>query len=341
MQSGTYDIRAVYSRSKKSAGALIPDGSIDIYSDDSGPGKGLDDLLARKDIQAVDVVLPISHQPEVIKKSLKAGKHVVLLLNKLERKTNSPGSKISEKPVGATITQAEDLISFYKALPSPRPVWSVAEQFRHNHVFDYTASLVPRIGKFSYFVQQVAADAQPENKYALTAWRKTPDYQGGFLLDGGVHFIAGLRKILPSKIARVSAFTRQNRQHLPPADTLHATVQLADGATGIYGNTAAASRFVYEIELMGQEGYILVSIGYVEPSQVKLVLNDGTTESKSFPDANRNAIAEEFRAFAKSISEGVGDARGSPEEALVDLAIIEYMLTSGDKSGEPIDVKYS
>jgi predicted dehydrogenase len=76
-KSGLYEIKAVYSRSKKSAEALIPKGSIDIYSDDSGPGKGLDDLLSRKDIHAVDVVLPITHQPAVIKKSLQAGKHVV------------------------------------------------------------------------------------------------------------------------------------------------------------------------------------------------------------------------------------------------------------------------
>jgi predicted dehydrogenase len=75
--AGTYEIKAVYSRSKKSAEALITDGSVDVYSDDSGPGKGLEDLLERKDIQAVDVVLPITHQPEVIKKALKAGKHVV------------------------------------------------------------------------------------------------------------------------------------------------------------------------------------------------------------------------------------------------------------------------
>jgi predicted dehydrogenase len=67
----------VYSRSKKSASALLPNESVDIYSDDSGPGKGLDDLLARKDIEAVDVVLPIVNQPDVIKKSLLAGKHVV------------------------------------------------------------------------------------------------------------------------------------------------------------------------------------------------------------------------------------------------------------------------
>ena len=67
----------MYSRSRKSAEALMPSGSVDVYSDDSGPGNGLDDLLARSDIQAVDVVLPINTQPAVIKKALKAGKHVV------------------------------------------------------------------------------------------------------------------------------------------------------------------------------------------------------------------------------------------------------------------------
>lgn len=76
-KSGLYDVKAVYSRSKKSAEALVPNGSVDTYSDDSGSGKSLDDLLARKDIQAVDIVLPITHQPSVIKKCLIVGKHVV------------------------------------------------------------------------------------------------------------------------------------------------------------------------------------------------------------------------------------------------------------------------
>jgi len=54
----------------------------------------------------------------------------------------------------------------------------------------------------------------PGDKYFETSWRKTPDYQGGLLLDGGVHFVAGLRKIPPSKISQISAFTRLNREYL-------------------------------------------------------------------------------------------------------------------------------
>lgn len=47
-----------------------------LYSDDSGTGKSYADLLARNDIHAVIVALPILVQPELIKQALLAGKHV-------------------------------------------------------------------------------------------------------------------------------------------------------------------------------------------------------------------------------------------------------------------------
>jgi hypothetical protein len=59
--------------------------------------------------------------------------------------------------VGPTIAEAKELISFYKSLSS-RPIWSVAEQFRYNPVYDYIAYIVPQIGKSNYFVQQVNGD---------------------------------------------------------------------------------------------------------------------------------------------------------------------------------------
>jgi len=78
--SGLYDIKAVYSRSQKSAKAFLPNRSIDIYADDSGPERGLGDLLARKDIQAVDIVLPITQLTRVVRQALQAGKHIVLAI---------------------------------------------------------------------------------------------------------------------------------------------------------------------------------------------------------------------------------------------------------------------
>ena len=185
----------------------------------------------------------------------------------------------------------------------------------------------------------MAGNVNPGDKYFETSWRKVPDYQGGFLLDGGVHFIAGLRKILPSKIEQISAFTRLNREFLVPVDTVNATLRLEDGSTGLFSISFAASTTKFEIELMGQEGSIKADLGNRTESTVTLVKN-GKEETKGFKDANRNAILGEFVSFGKAIQEGGKDVKNDPEEALADLAVLEYLLKSGEKSGEPIAFKY-
>ena len=215
----------------------------------------------------------------------------------------------------------------------------MAEQFRYNPVYDYILSLVPQIGKFNYFVQQVNGDVNPRDKYFETSWRKKPTHQGGFLLDGGVHFIAGLRKILPSKFAHISAFTRLNQEYLAPVDTIHATLQLEDGTTGLFGVTFASIERKYEIELIGEEGSITGQLGY-GPESVVVLKKGGKEEKTSFKDANRGAIACEFLAFGRAVLEGKEDRAGDPEEALADLAVLELMLKSGGTGGQPIAVEY-
>ena len=177
----------------------------------------------------------------------------------------------------------------------------------------------------------------PGNKYFETSWRKVPDYQGGFLLDGGVHFTAGLRQILPSKIAQISAFTRLNQEYLPPKDTIHATMQLEDGSTGLFALTMGATKSKMEIELMGHEGTITATLGI---DSTVVLSKGGKDESKVFKDANRTAILGEFTAFGKAVLEGKKDPNGDPEEALADLAVVEFMLKSGENGGQPVSFKY-
>jgi predicted dehydrogenase len=185
----------------------------------------------------------------------------------------------------------------------------------------------------------MAGNVVPGDKYFETSWRKVPDHQGGFLLDGGVHFIAGLRKILPCKISQVSAFTRLNRDYLVPVDTVNAIMQLEDGTTGLFGITFAASKTKFEIELMGQEGCIKANLGGLE-STVTLIKKNGEEETRGFKDANRTGILGEFVSFGKAVLEGAEDVANDPEEALADLAVLEFMLKSGEKGGETIPFKY-
>lgn len=72
---------------------------------------GLNSLLARTDIDAVIVALPITIQPAVVRHCWKAGKHV-----------------LSEKPISQDIATASDLIREYEANYAPRGiVWRIAE----------------------------------------------------------------------------------------------------------------------------------------------------------------------------------------------------------------------
>jgi len=182
-------------------------------------------------------------------------------------------------------------------------------------------------------------DVNLGGKYIETEWRKTPQYQGGLLLDGGVHMMAGLRKILPSKPARITAFTRLNREFLLPHDTIHSSWLLEDGSTGAISISFASSGYRHEIELMGQEGSIVVKIGYPE-SSVTLHKRKQDPEVKGFNNDNKIAIAGEFEEFAKAIKEGKKDPRGDPMEALADLTAIESILQSGANGGQPIAAKF-
>jgi hypothetical protein len=81
---------------------------------------------------------------------------------------------------------------------------------------------------------------------------------------------------------------------------------------------------------------IIAHLGYGHESTVVLK-KKGLEEKKMFQDANKNGIYAEFVAFGKAVLGGTGDGRGDPEEALADLAILEFMLKSGEKGGWPID----
>src|SRR5262245_13593345 len=67
-----YQIVAVYSRTQANADAFarqLP-GPVDTYTE-------LPPLLARQDIEAVDILLPIDVMPAVIEQALLEGKHVI------------------------------------------------------------------------------------------------------------------------------------------------------------------------------------------------------------------------------------------------------------------------
>ena len=270
------------------------------------------DLLKRADIEAVDLVLPIEVLPPAIDLALAAGKHV-----------------ISEKPIAPEVVAARRLINIYRN--HPQQVWMVGENLRYEPSFRRAGEIVAsgEIGRVMTAQWSLFSPRRPDNPYYWTEWRQKGAFQGGYLLDGGVHHVAALRQAL-GEITSVSAEVRQMMPDLPPADTLSAVFQFASGVIGSYTVTyAAGSPFPTYLTIVGECGVIRTSISSVE------IASDGQVRSEDYSGTNN--VQEELAAFADAVRAGKSH-RNSPLEAIRDLAVIEAMLKSAE-SGSRVYVE--
>ncbi|THH21386.1 hypothetical protein EW146_g135 [Bondarzewia mesenterica] len=313
-------LKAVYSRSEKSASDLATAAQTTlhlatppaVYCDDADVNLGA--LLARSDIHAVIVALPITAQPDIILKALAAGKHV-----------------LSEKPIAPDVARAVELIRTYESEYKPKGlIWRVAENYEMAPVYRKAAQAIRegKIGEVLFFRARIVNYMDTESKWYKTAWRTVPDYQGGFLLDGGVHFAAALRVMLPSPLTHLSAFTSLTKSYLAPADTLHAIVRTASskiqglfelsfGAPSAECSTASNNGFT----ITGSKGWLVVGPG------ARLCVHTALGEEEVVEERT-HGVEEELKSFFEA-GQGKDDGMQAPRSTLRDLAFIQAALTSG------------
>ncbi|OZJ02365.1 hypothetical protein BZG36_04480, partial [Bifiguratus adelaidae] len=306
---------AVYSRSSKSANELVKEAEkldaaaakgMEVYSDDTA-GHGLDDLLKRKDIAGVVVALPILVQPDVVRKCLAAGKHV-----------------LCEKPIAKDVESAVSLIKEYEAkYQSKNLIFSIAEQFRYDLCYEKARQVIAKgdIGKVASVHARVWGNIQPgQNKWYETEWRKIPEYQGGFILDGGVHFIALIRHVSGQEIIETNSFAMQTYDHLPPVDTVNAALRFSGGALGSLSLSFASVKGNFEFIFVGTSGSLTISGA---DGGNRLVVEDAEGKVKSDEIIAGKGVFEEVRAFIEAVKTGKADEKAGPRQALADLAVIE------------------
>ncbi|PGH08717.1 hypothetical protein AJ79_05908 [Helicocarpus griseus UAMH5409] len=313
------NILAVYSRSNASVNSVVEAvnsateafTNIDVYSDEKS-GYGLDELLQRSDIDAVIVLLPILIGPDVVRKCLAAGKHV-----------------LAEKPIAKDVATGKALIADYEGTYAQRNlVFSIAEQFRYDTAFKKAGEIVSsgQIGKLNHVHARVWNNVQPGGKYYETAWRKAPEYQGGFILDGGVHFVALVRMVAGQEIVETKSFAAQFQPHLPPVDTVNAAMKFSGGALGTLCISFASTKAMAEYIFVGTNGALTVKC--VGPDTTLIV--EGADRKVASQDTYKaDGIAGEINAFVRAVVAGKGDKAGSPREALGDVAVVESICSGG------------
>ncbi|KAF8064821.1 hypothetical protein FPV67DRAFT_156659 [Lyophyllum atratum] len=329
-------LKAVYSRSEKSAHDLADAAAASLSLQappsihyDGDKSTDLDALLARSDIDSVIVALPITLQPAVILKALAAGKHV-----------------LSEKPVADDVAQGLELIKTYNEQYKAKGlIWRVAENFEAEPGFRAAAAAIAsgKIGEVIFFRTVVFNHIDKESKWYKTPWRTVPDYQGGFLLDGGVHTVAALRVMLPHRLTHLSGFASLNKDFLKPHDTINAVVRAGSHFHGTAEMTFASptkSRPVADGFLItGTDGWLSVNQVDVEGSDTPVlrVKIKTVVKAEGKPEEEKEEIIEEpvqgvnleLASFFDAIlgKSDVSDI-GDPLEALRDVAFIQAALNS-------------
>lgn len=296
-----FEIVAVCSRTHDSALRLAGelDQPVDIATDFS-------ELLKRDDIEAVDIAVPILAMPPLIQAALKAGKHV-----------------ISEKPIAATVAAGRDLLA---AQPDNR-VWMVAENWRYIPTVIDAAERIQHgdIGAIRMVSLALPIAMNANNKYFHTPWRRSGAVPGGYVLDTGVHHVAGLRLML-GEISRVSAVATLHNPDLPPIDTLNAMLEFDSGVMGSYALTFAVTAGVYAgIQVVGVEGSL-----HVSGVDLRLVRgNESEVLSRAVHPTD--GMVGQMTAFADAIRKGTPH-RNTPVQALQDVAVIEALLAAAASS---------
>lgn len=269
--------------------------------------------------------LPIASQASYIRAALSAGKHV-----------------LSEKPVAENVAEAEALIKWYREEieHQKKATWSVAENFRYLDSFRQAREKVQGLGKIIGFRVKVYGNIQQDGKFFSntrssslcvyekltvidldTDWRKVPTHQGGFLLDGGVHYTAGLRYLLgpDTFITRLSAFTTLLKEYLPPVDTVDAILKTNTGVQGTFQVSNGTSLVGPEWTVGCENGSVTVDF-----SKITVRTLDDKEDVQDIKD-ERTGVPPEVRQWGQALAEGRVNPEQSPSQALGDLELVSLV----------------
>ena len=238
------------------------------------------DLLARPEIEAVVIALPIYLNYPITKMALEAGKHVLV-----------------EKPIAGNIAEARAMLDLDKRF---KLVKMVGENFYYHPVFLKVKRYLDkgRVGEPYAAFWDVFRSLDLNNKYAQTRWRVEHKHRGGFVTDGGIHNIAALR-LLFGDIVSGQAFTKSVNPQIGKMDTLCLQFSSESGVAGVLNIFNSSNGYACnQLAILGTEGTIQIR------NAANIVV---TTEDRTWEDEEtvaNTSYVDEFADYYFAIREG-------------------------------------
>jgi UDP-N-acetyl-2-amino-2-deoxyglucuronate dehydrogenase len=199
-------------------------------------------LLAREDVEVVAVCVPSGLHAEVGVQAAAAGKHLVV-----------------EKPIEVTLAAADRLIKAADA-------FGVALTVISQHRFDAGLIELRRLLDDGALGNLVLGEAKTkwyrtQDYYDSADWRGTLAFDGGALLNQGIHYVDLLRWCM-GPVAEVTAMSATSSHRMEAEDTALALLRFTSGALGtIVASTAVYPGFAQQLEITGTNGTVIIEDG--------------------------------------------------------------------------------
>jgi predicted dehydrogenase len=297
-----YEIAAVCSGHRENAAALAAEIGGSVAVSDSP-----DEMLARDDVEAVDIATPITLNRPLSEAAAAAGKHIFL-----------------EKPIAGNVRDGVAVAALGEKYGI---VLLVAETHRYMRAYSMAREILDtgEIGERRVLHWDDLSMIGPENKYSQTAWRQNPEHVGGYLSDGGVHAAASVT-IVGGRVSSLHALTASfNPSLLGEIDTMLVNMKFASGFVGNL-NFSVGTPESHESPLT-----LYCSNGRMEIDRDKIVIAKADT-SRVIDVPDHDPFVHEFRNFYEAVVEGVRPL-GTAEGALDDLRFVEAAILSAEVNG--------
>jgi myo-inositol 2-dehydrogenase/D-chiro-inositol 1-dehydrogenase len=228
-------LKAIAARSdasRRAAQDAFPD--VRIFSD-------YRDLLARPDIEVVDVVVPSYLHHEIASAALAAGKHLLL-----------------EKPMALSLQECDDLIGVAR---KHNRVFAVGHELRLSSLWGKAKELIASgfVGEPQYVLIELS---RRPYRLGSDSWRYDISRVGSWILEEPIHFFDLARWYLSGlgdpQTVYATAISRQPG-HAELKDNFTAIVHFPRGAYAVISQTLAAFEHHQTVKVTGTKGALWAS----------------------------------------------------------------------------------
>eukprot|EP01089_Gocevia_fonbrunei_P000382 TRINITY_DN10398_c0_g1_i1.p1 TRINITY_DN10398_c0_g1~~TRINITY_DN10398_c0_g1_i1.p1 ORF type:complete len:243 (+),score=54.86 TRINITY_DN10398_c0_g1_i1:451-1179(+) len=170
------------------------------------------------------------------------------------------------------------------------------------------------------------------NPYVQTSWRQNPLHVGGYLSDGGVHFVSFITAIL-GPVDQVCGFTRQIQEMNGADDTLACSLLLKGGQIGSLNVSFASCKYAEStLIILGSKGTIIMNgfskLSFInENKEVTEFAFDFAGNSGEYPEGIRGDLVMEMKDWWQVICSNDGVVVEDEKENAIAVVKVEPEMT--------------